>query len=43
MLLQGAHSTYDEGSQKAEEIEREVEEKLLKEGVEVLPWETWQP
>ncbi|OKO97723.1 hypothetical protein PENSUB_9885 [Penicillium subrubescens] len=30
VLLQGAHSTYDMGSRKAEEIEREVEEKLRK-------------
>lgn len=43
VLLQGAHSTYDMGSRKAEEIEREVEEKLRKEGAEVIPWNIWQP
>ncbi|KAJ5168397.1 uncharacterized protein N7482_003991 [Penicillium canariense] len=43
VLLQGAHSTYDMGSRKAEEIEREVEEKLRKEGAEIIPWDTWQP
>ena len=42
-LLQGAHSTYNIGSQKAEEIEREVEEKLRKEGAEITPWDTWHP
>lgn len=43
VLLQGAHSTYDMGSRKAEEIEREVEEKLRKEGASIIPWNTWHP
>jgi nicotinamidase-related amidase len=43
VLLQGAHSTYNIGSRKAEEIEREVEEKLRKEGAEITPWDTWHP
>lgn len=43
VLLRGAHSTYDMGSRKAEEIEREVEEKLRKQGAEIIPWDTWQP
>jgi nicotinamidase-related amidase len=40
-LLQGAHSTYDVASRKAEEIETEVEETLRKAGVEIVPWRSW--
>lgn len=44
-LLSGAHSTYDGGSTTAEEIERDVEERLRLKGVMVIPWEeavgTW--
>lgn len=42
VLLHGAHSTYDVGGRKAEEIEWEVEEKLRKEGAEIIPWEEWR-
>lgn len=43
VLLQGAHSTYDAGDKKAVEIEREVEDMLRGRGVQVIPWEEWQP
>lgn len=43
LLLQGAHSTYDEDGQKAEEIEQDVEKTLRREGVEVIPWNQWHP
>jgi len=36
VLLRGAHSTYDTGTQTALEIERGVEDLLEKEGVRVL-------
>lgn len=39
VLLSGAHSTYDSGRQTAEEIERDVEERLRPKGVKVIPWE----
>jgi nicotinamidase-related amidase len=38
-LLSGAHSTYDSGGKTAEEIEREVEERLRLKGAKVVPWE----
>ncbi|KAK4149141.1 Isochorismatase-like protein [Chaetomidium leptoderma] len=38
-LLSGAHSTYNSGSKTAEEIEREVEERLRAKGAMVVPWE----
>jgi nicotinamidase-related amidase len=38
-LLSGAHSTYDSGGKTAEEIERDVENRLRLEGVKVVPWE----
>lgn len=38
-LLSGAHSTYNDGGKTAEEIEREVEERLWAKGVKVVPWE----
>lgn len=45
-LLQGAHSTYDDGGKTAVEIEREVEEELKSKGAKVVPWEdalaAWQ-
>ncbi|KAK3290845.1 Isochorismatase-like protein [Chaetomium fimeti] len=37
-LLSGAHSTYDCGRKTAEEIEREVEERLRDKGVKIVPW-----
>jgi nicotinamidase-related amidase len=45
VLLQGAHSTYDdsETDKLAEDIEREVEEELKALGVDVIPWEKWSP
>lgn len=43
VLLQGAHSTYDnsETEQTAEEIEREIEEELKAIGVNVAPWDEY--
>lgn len=38
-LLSGAHSTYDDGGKTAEQIEREVEERLRMKGVKVVLWE----
>jgi nicotinamidase-related amidase len=38
-LLSGAHSTYDSAGKTAEEIERDVEERLRLKGVNVVPWE----
>ena len=38
-LLQGAHSTYDDGNEKAVDIERTVEGRLSALGAEVVPWE----
>ncbi|KAK4032706.1 Isochorismatase-like protein [Parachaetomium inaequale] len=38
-VLSGAHSTYDSGGKTAEEIEREVEERLRLKGTKVVPWE----
>ncbi|KAL2151754.1 hypothetical protein VTH82DRAFT_6852 [Thermothelomyces myriococcoides] len=38
-LLSGAHSTYDSGGKKAEEIEREVEERLRRIGAKVVSWQ----
>jgi nicotinamidase-related amidase len=37
-LLQGAHSTYDTETKKAEEIERDIEEELKEIGVVVTSW-----
>src|SRR5437763_5804710 len=42
-VLQGAHSTYDADGKTAVQIEREVEEELLAEGAEIVPWENWKP
>lgn len=46
LLLQGAHSTYDEGFKPATEIEKDIEQALKKDGAEVIPWEdavaSWQ-
>jgi nicotinamidase-related amidase len=43
VLLQGAHSTYDdtERGKPAEEVEREIEEELRAIGVDIVPWEQW--
>lgn len=43
ILLQGAHSTYDDaGSGKsATQLEVEVEEELKAQGAVVVPWEKW--
>jgi nicotinamidase-related amidase len=38
-LLSGAHSTYNDGDKSAEQIEREVEERLRVRGARVVPWE----
>lgn len=38
-LLSGAHSTYNSGDKTAEEIERDVEERLLAKGVKIISWE----
>ncbi|KAH6844523.1 Isochorismatase-like protein [Chaetomium sp. MPI-CAGE-AT-0009] len=38
-LLSGAHSTYNCGDKTAEELERDVEERLREKGVKVAPWE----
>lgn len=43
ILLSGAHSTYDLDGKKAEDIEKDVEEELKTQGVEVIPWDEWQP
>ncbi|KAK4119823.1 Isochorismatase hydrolase [Parathielavia appendiculata] len=37
-LLSGAHSTYDDGDKTAEDIEREVEDRLEKRGADVIDW-----
>ncbi|SPQ25590.1 b45c74e7-c052-4cff-ba0a-03b71e85ec48 [Thermothielavioides terrestris] len=39
VLLSGAHSTYDNGGTAAEEIEKEVEERLRAKGAKVVTWE----
>ncbi|AEO67464.1 uncharacterized protein THITE_2144817 [Thermothielavioides terrestris NRRL 8126] len=39
VLLSGAHSTYDNGSTAAEEIEKEVEDRLRAKGAKVVTWE----
>ncbi|KAJ4421043.1 hypothetical protein N0V82_003947 [Gnomoniopsis sp. IMI 355080] len=45
-LLQGAHSTYDEASKSATEIEKEVEVELEQKGAGVISWDdavaSWQ-
>lgn len=38
-VLQGAHSTYDEGGKTAPEIERAVEKTLNGLGAKIVPWE----
>lgn len=38
-VLQGAHSTYDEGDKTALEIERAVEATLNDLGAKIVPWE----
>lgn len=38
-LLQGAHSTYDEGPKSATDIEKNIEQALQKDGANVIPWE----
>ncbi|ORY18337.1 Isochorismatase-like protein [Clohesyomyces aquaticus] len=43
LLLRGAHSTYDGKGKGAVDIEREVEEELGREGVEMVDWEGWEP
>ena len=42
-LLRGAHSTYDADGKKAVDIENEVEQELIANGVDVVAWEEWQP
>jgi len=42
-LLKGAHSTYDEGGQTAEEIERAIESELKGKGAKIVEWEDWKP
>jgi len=42
-LLKGAHSTYDEGGQTAEEIERTIEDELKIKGAKIVDWEDWKP
>ncbi|GMG04884.1 unnamed protein product [Aspergillus oryzae] len=43
VLLQGAHSTYDDKATglRAEQIERQVEQELCAIGVQVVPWEQY--
>ncbi|KAF7618557.1 Isochorismatase-like protein [Aspergillus flavus] len=43
VLLQGAHSTYDDQATglRAEQIERQVEQELCAIGVQVVPWEQY--
>lgn len=41
VLLKGAHSTYNTDKKTAQEIEKEVDDVLLAEGVEIKEWETW--
>ena len=43
VLLQGAHSTYDneKTGQSAEEIERQIEQELQSIGVKVVPWDEY--
>ncbi|KAG7284563.1 hypothetical protein NEMBOFW57_010941 [Staphylotrichum longicolle] len=38
-ILSGAHSTYDDAGKTAEQIEKEVEERLEVKGANVIPWE----
>ena len=38
-LLAGAHSTYDDGDKRAQDIEREVEQRLRTKGAKVVKWE----
>ncbi|KAH6649222.1 Isochorismatase-like protein [Chaetomium tenue] len=38
-LLSGAHSTYNSGNKTAEEVERDVEERLLAKGAKIVLWE----
>jgi nicotinamidase-related amidase len=42
-VLQGAHSTYDADGKTAVQIEREIEEELIAEGVDIVSWEDWKP
>ncbi len=37
-VLSGAHSTYDSEGKTAEDIEREVEERLRLQGAKIVPW-----
>lgn len=37
-LLQGAHSTYDDGPRSATDIERDIEQALKKDGAGVVAW-----
>lgn len=41
ILLQGAHSTYDDSGKSATQLEAEVEEELKAKGAVVVPWEKW--
>lgn len=45
-VLHGAHSTYDDGSKSATDIEKDIEQALKKDGADVIPWEdavaSWQ-
>lgn len=43
ILLQGAHSTYDDAGagKSATQIERDVEEELKAKGAVMVPWEKW--
>jgi nicotinamidase-related amidase len=41
VLLSGAHSTYDSGEKTAEEIEKDVEERILAIGGKVVRWQDW--
>lgn len=43
VLLRGAHSTYGSAEKTATQIEQEVEDTLLKEGVKITQWESWKP
>jgi nicotinamidase-related amidase len=38
-VLQGAHSTYDEGGKTAVEIERAIDEELAAGGAHIVPWQ----
>jgi len=43
VVLKGAHSTYDEGEETAEEIERNIEGELMAQGANIVAWEDWNP